>query len=653
MGELDQLSTASLIGQTYGFAVGTALAALLVALVWRSGGADRWPRFLFVACILIANLSGLAKNIALALNVSPTSILAGKIRSVGFIAAAMLPLSIMIIWRNNAVSTIRRRVGNGLIIYALSSGLLIGGCLAFGAWIPSFISPDSTFHFPLNQSFVGNLTIYNGFLLILLGASFLLPGTLENLTDRVAISLMIAGLFLSSVSAGLDASVYLPTTLAHIVRVARFQSIVLLLVGSLFYFSRFRAADIFAKQGMRLLLGSILAMTAAFFDLGPVESIGQATASPHAVILLCTAIITGFAMLLYVRLGRWSDILVERRIFGKRDTRLAILEFRDRLGLLDSKAMVVSVTQALAVEVLGMKPDEVSIRDAKSDGEAARVVVPIRPQGGDLHLAVPLTGNRRTLLTAEIDSLREIALHAGRRLDELDREEERMESVRLESRLSQQLAEAELRALRAQINPHFLFNSLNTIASLIPLDPQKAEKFTVRLAKIFRYILLHADQPLSAIDEEMDFLRTYLEIEQIRFGERLLVEFDVENSIAHTAVPSLILQPLVENAIKHGIAPKVGNSRILVQAQRRNGMVLLSVEDDGIGLFANGKPVVRSLSASGSGAGVGLQNVRERLHTMYGTTASLSLINIPGGGSRATLEIPVGEQTDANSLVPG
>jgi two-component system LytT family sensor kinase len=141
----------------------------------------------------------------------------------------------------------------------------------------------------------------------------------------------------------------------------------------------------------------------------------------------------------------------------------------------------------------------------------------------------------------------------------------------------------------------------------------------------------------------MDFLRTYLEIEQIRFGERLLVEFDVESSIGHTAVPSLILQPLVENAIKHGIAPKVGTSRILVQAKRRDGLILLSVEDDGVGLLANGSQRTPSFSGAGSGTGVGLQNIRERLQTMYGTTANLSLVNIPGGGSRATLEIPVGE----------
>jgi two-component system LytT family sensor kinase len=137
----------------------------------------------------------------------------------------------------------------------------------------------------------------------------------------------------------------------------------------------------------------------------------------------------------------------------------------------------------------------------------------------------------------------------------------------------------------------------------------------------------------------MYFLRTYLDIEQVRFGERLRVEFEVETAIAHAAIPSLILQPLVENAIKHGVAPKVGKSRILVQAKRRAESILLSVEDDGIGLLAKRDQREPSLPS----AGVGLKNIRERLQTMYGSTASLSLVNIHSGGSRATLEIPVGE----------
>jgi two-component system LytT family sensor kinase len=646
MDALQQLSTANLIAQTYGFAIGTLLATLLLILVWRSGGTDRRPRFLFAACILIANASGLAKNLVLALDASRASALAWQIRSIGFIAAAMVPLSIMIIWRDNAVSKARRKIGDVLIIYAASSGLLIATGLVFGTFAHQASLPSSIAGFLQRQDSIGNLTIYNGLLLVVLGAIFLLPGTLDDLTNRVAVVLIIAGLALSSISAVLDAYVSLPTALAHIFRIARFQSIVLVVIGSLFYFSRFRAADLFAKQAVRLLLSAALAIFAAFLVFGPLASIARATASPRAVSILCAAAITCGAMMLYARLRRWSDTLVERGIFGKRDTQLAVREFRDGLGLLQSKSAVLSAMQALAVEVLGMKSGEISIHNAEPRAGVS-LSVPIPSQGDTLQLVVSLAGNRRTLLTAEIDSLREIALHAGRRLDDLDREEERMESIRLESRLSQQLAQAELRALRAQINPHFLFNSLNTIAALIASDPDKAETITVRLAGIFRYVLLHADRPFSSLDEEVSFLRTYLDIEQVRFGERLQVEFDVEASVVHAAVPSLILQPLVENAIKHGVAPKVGVSRILVQAKRRGGLILLSVEDDGMGLDT------RRDRDKALGTGVGLQNIRERLQTMYGSTASLSVTNIESGGSRAMLQIPAGEQRDADSCVPG
>lgn len=326
---------------------------------------------------------------------------------------------------------------------------------------------------------------------------------------------------------------------------------------------------------------------------------------------------------------------MERRIFGKPDSRLAVRQFRDRLGLLESKSAVLLATEALACEALGMKRDEVSVHDNQQrDGTGKSLYIPISFQE-ELGLVVSLAGNRRTLLSGEIGLLEEIALYAGTRLNELDREAERMESIRLESRLNQQLVQAELRALRAQINPHFLFNSLNTIAALIPAEPEKAETMTVRLARIFRHVLLHADRPFSSIDEEMYFLRTYLDIEQVRFGERLQVEFEVETSIGHAAIPSLILQPLVENAIRHGVAPKVGKSRILVQAQRRGERILLTVEDDGIGLMQK--------QDKAGGGGVGLQNIRERLQTMYGSTARLSLASIQSGGSRATLELPVGE----------
>ena len=644
-GAMEQLSAASLVGQTYGFAIGTALATLLLTLVCRSGGKDRRPRFLFAACILIANSAGLAKNVALVLGLSHGDLLVQQIRSVGFSAAAMLPLSILVIWRDNAVSRARRRCGDALVYYAACSGILIALALTIGAWGNTYLSHRWGLHLLLDHDTIGNLTFYNGLGLMLLGGVVLLPGTLDNITDRVAVTLMVTGLSLSSASAVLDASKSVPEALATIVSVAKFQSIGLVVVGALFYFSRFRTADIFAKQALRLLLGATLALLAALVISQPVASLSQSGAPHVAAVILLIAGVTGCALLLYGHLVKWTDILVERRIFGKPDTRLAIREFRDQLGLWDSKSAVLTSMQTLAAKVLGISPDQLSIHSAAEGAEESRsLAIPIPLQGDALQFAVSLSGKRKVLLSTEADFLQEIAIHAGRRLDEIDHDEERISRIRHEGRLNRQLVEAELRALRAQINPHFLFNSLNTIASLVASDPEKAEKITVRLAGIFRYVLLHADRPFSSLDEEMIFLRTYLDIEQIRFGERLFVEFDLEPTIAHTAVPSLILQPLVENAIKYGIAPRIGRSRILVQSKRRGGSILISVEDDGIGILGKRDQAGGSFpSGNRSGAGVGLQNIRERLQTMYGGGAGLTLVHVPGGGSRATLEIPIAE----------
>jgi two-component system, LytTR family, sensor kinase len=623
---MEELSVANLVGQIYGFAIGTALATLLLVLVCRSGGMDRRPRFLFAVCILIAHCSGLAKNMALLLGFSHQTELVTHIRAVGLSAAAMLPLSMMVIWRDKAVSKARRRFGDVLVYYSAASGICIASALIVG-----------TVH-----RWVADLTFYNGLALVVLGSAVLLPGTLGNTLDRVAVTLMIAGLSLSSASAILAASAIFPAHLAQMIEVVKYQSTGLMVVGALFYFSRFRAADIFAKQALRLIVGAGLALLAALFIFGPLVSIRLTGASARVVNIVGAAAAAGCALLLYGRLARITDRLVERQIFGKPDPRVALREFRDRLGLLDLRSDVLFAMENLVAAVLGMKAEEVSTLDAARSREES-LSIPIPFQGDALCLVISLSANRKILLSAEIDFLQEVALYAGRRLDELTREQERIESIRLEGQLSQQLAQAELRALRAQINPHFLFNSLNTIAALIVAEPEKAEMITMRLASIFRYVLLHADRPLSSLDEEMGFLRTYLDIEQIRFGERLLVEFAVESSLTHAAVPTLILQPLVENAIKHGIAPKVGKCRIVVGAKRSGDSIVLSVEDDGIGLCPR----------SPSLPGVGLKNVRDRLKTMYGADANLSLVGVRSGGSRATLEIPIAEERDADPCVPG
>jgi two-component system LytT family sensor kinase len=211
---------------------------------------------------------------------------------------------------------------------------------------------------------------------------------------------------------------------------------------------------------------------------------------------------------------------------------------------------------------------------------------------------------------------------------------EKMERQGREATLRQLAAQAELKALRAQINPHFLFNSLNTIADLIVTDPEKAEAMTVLLAKVFRHVLMLSDQQFSRVAEEMEFLRTYLGIEQVRFGPRLTVSMEIDPTVSEAPIPSLILQPLVENAIKHGLAPKVGDGHISISAALQGEFVRLAVEDNGVGVKA---PPPESPPA---GSGLGLRIIADRLGTLYAGRASLDVQPAESRGSRVTILIP-------------
>ena len=508
---------ANIIAQTFGFAMGTALSALLMVLVYRSGGKNRGSRFLFAACILIANSAGLFKNLALLAEPNLNLVLEYRIRSIGFAAGALCPCGILPVWRSDAITSFRRKAGGWLVIYAGVSGALIAIAVILEAWASSPMIPVQELQFLTNQDAIGNLAIYNGLVALVLGGVVLLPGTLKGPTDQIAVALMITGLFVSAAGALATLLIHPPGTIAHLAQVARFQGIILLVIGVFFYFSHFRAADVFAKSALRLLLAGVLALSGALLLLGPIPSIVRQAPLPRATATLLAAAMLCGTIMLYLRFGKWIDLVVERRVFGKRDPRRVIQDFRQQIGSLDSREPLMSLVHSVAAEALAMRPEDIEVEPDSFDRSAspADVLIPVPSRNNPIQLAVSLRGDRRTLLTTEIDLLNEIALHAGRRLDDLEREEERIEGVRKEGHLGRQLVEAELRALRSQVNPHFLFNSLNTIASLIPSEPEKAEKMTVRLSSIFRYVLIHADRPFSSLDEEVEFLRTFLEIEQV------------------------------------------------------------------------------------------------------------------------------------------
>jgi two-component sensor histidine kinase len=207
------------------------------------------------------------------------------------------------------------------------------------------------------------------------------------------------------------------------------------------------------------------------------------------------------------------------------------------------------------------------------------------------------------------------------------------ERERQASALATELVQARLQALRMQINPHFLFNTLNTISALIHENPDAADLMIARLSKLLRRTLDRGDVQEVPLREELEFLRSYLEIEQTRFSDRLTVTFDIEPKTQDMLVPHLILQPLVENALRHGILPREEAGRVEISAHLVDGEQLeLKVRDNGNGL--------RAASDTPGREGIGLQNIRSRLAQLYGDTQKFEIGNSSTGGVEARILMP-------------
>ncbi|MBI4262952.1 MAG: histidine kinase [Acidobacteria bacterium] len=208
-------------------------------------------------------------------------------------------------------------------------------------------------------------------------------------------------------------------------------------------------------------------------------------------------------------------------------------------------------------------------------------------------------------------------------------------SARIEHRLQEQetlLLAAKIEALKSQINPHFLFNTLASISSLIRSEPETARTLIIKLSGLLRR-LIRSHQHFVTLREEIESIDEYLDIEVVRFGSKLGVRKDIAPDTLDVIVPSMILQPLVENSIKHGLARKLGPGSIVIRSWRDHGRTVIEIEDDGMGFL------VERLEEPMS-TGIGLANVRERLHVIYGATYQLTLRSEPGKGTCAHIEIP-------------
>lgn len=204
-----------------------------------------------------------------------------------------------------------------------------------------------------------------------------------------------------------------------------------------------------------------------------------------------------------------------------------------------------------------------------------------------------------------------------------------LERRTLTDRLERELATAQLQALRNRLHPHFLFNALNSVAALVRSDPGAAELAVMRLSELLRAVLRHEPSTEIALREEMELVRRYLEIEKVRFEERLVSELHLPPQLENALVPPFILQPLVENAISHGLAENRGATRIAVEAAHVGRFLRLCVINDGRQLEQDRRE------------GVGLSATRDRLIALYGQDVVVKVFNAPAGGVEARIEFPL------------
>jgi two-component system LytT family sensor kinase len=406
---------------------------------------------------------------------------------------------------------------------------------------------------------------------------------------------------------------------------------------------RFAFVDLFLKRALTVLV-LVTFVFVAWSSVAPslmVEPTGSLAVFALLGLWIGTALVFPWVK---NRISLFVDRVVLRRAhyatllddFGSSVQRCASEE-----AVLDHACAV--LTPALSADSVTWQPRRDGARSAAED-----IVVPTAEEPQKV-LTIGRLRDGRRLLSDDILMLERVALLAGRRIDALRLRDERYERMLREREISTLAAEAELRALRAQINPHFLFNALTTLGYLIRSAPARAVDTLLRLTRLLRSVL-HSEGEFTTLGHEQELIDCYLQIERERFEERLDTSIDIPKSLSDISIPSLIVQPLVENAIKHGIAPARDGGRILVRAQLESieagSYLSIRVSNTGVLLPATRKRGSVIAAAPTAGTGIGLENVERRLRCYYGDAATLTLSRSDSGETVAELRLPVIEADD-------
>jgi len=424
------------------------------------------------------------------------------------------------------------------------------------------------------------------------------------------------------------------------VELAGHQASLPLALAILYQDFRFAFADVFLKRALSLLL--VTALACGFYWVVAVHliSVDAVIVSKDLRFIALNLAFWIATALLFPRISMFANWVVNKLVLRRVSYEKLQGEILELINEADTiKSVLDSVCSkfktALTVDQASWRPTITSVEfaqapliNAKANG--ATILIPTSDQPS-YELALEAFIGGRRLLSEEVRMLEDVALLTARRIDALRVTHERCEQELREQEFSKLATEAELRALRAQINPHFLFNALTTISYLIPTAPDKANVTLMLLTKLLRGVLRSNDEFLS-LGEEMALVEAYLEIERARFEERLDVSIDVPDNLKTLQIPSLILQPLVENAIKHGISPKKQGGSVTIKAETRGRHLILEVQDTGSGVEYEDLRERRSHR-------IGLNNVEERLRLYFNDDASLEIDSLSGIGTTVRISI--------------
>jgi len=403
------------------------------------------------------------------------------------------------------------------------------------------------------------------------------------------------------------------------------------LIASVYFENRFAFYDLVVKRALLLLMSLATLGVVLALGLPWLEQLPGGAARPwlFAVALTPVAMIMPW---LHTRMERWLDRIWLGREFTPVE---AVKHVLAAMQPATDEQMLLDTAEAKLSEIFGARIAVLIGAQAPPPGLAieSEVAMPSPGSGQPVRIAVLRLPGMRRILSEDLALLRSLAGVLGFMLENLRLQRKRQEQDLIAQDLRLQSSKSELKALRAQINPHFLFNALNAIASLIHTDPARADEAVEQLAEVFRYTLRRSDSEWAPLDQELTFARAYLDVEQARFGQRLACTIDSDHQGPAPHVPSMLLQTLLENAVKHGVSQSREPGRIEVIVRSTTGHVVIEVRNTGPATRVDDLLVAAPRSGQGrDGEGFGLHSVRERLKGHFGEGATFSLTRDEAAG---------------------